>query len=135
MLREVERLIDKGEDELSPEEKALFKLMVRLIEDFEEQHYQLRAATPVAILRELMAARACCTATITCQGNRLRYERSMPWCNAVWQRILAIVMAQRPRWRRNWLQHWRAAQGSKQVVLPPHESATTQSTSMSWWTR
>lgn len=57
MLREVERLIDKGEDKLSPEEKALFKLMVTLIEDFEEQHYQLNAATPVTILKELMAAR------------------------------------------------------------------------------
>jgi HTH-type transcriptional regulator/antitoxin HigA len=57
MLREVERVIDKGEDKLSPEEKALFKLMVTLIEDFEEQHYQLNAATPVTILKELMAAR------------------------------------------------------------------------------
>jgi HTH-type transcriptional regulator / antitoxin HigA len=57
MLREVERLIDKGEDKLSPEEKALFKLMVTLIEDFEEQHYQLNAATPVTILKELMVAR------------------------------------------------------------------------------
>jgi len=57
MLREVERLIDKGHNNLSPEEKALFKLMTRLIEDFEEQHYQLNAATPVTILKELMAAR------------------------------------------------------------------------------
>ena len=57
MLREVERLIDKGEDRLSPEEKALFKLMVKLIEDFEEQHYQLNAATPLTILKELMTAR------------------------------------------------------------------------------
>jgi HTH-type transcriptional regulator/antitoxin HigA len=57
MLREVERLMDKGEGRLSPEEKALFKLMVRLIEDFEEQHYQLNAATPVTVLKELMAAR------------------------------------------------------------------------------
>ena len=57
MLREVERLIDKGHDHLSPEEKALFKLMTRLIEDFEQQHYQLNAATPLTILKELMAAR------------------------------------------------------------------------------
>jgi len=56
MLREVERLIDKGQDNLSAEEQTLFKLMIRLIEDFEE-HYQLNAATPVAILKELMAAR------------------------------------------------------------------------------
>ena len=57
MLREVERLIDKGQDKLSPEEKTLFKLMTALIEDFEEQHYELNAATPVTILKELMAAR------------------------------------------------------------------------------
>jgi HTH-type transcriptional regulator / antitoxin HigA len=57
MLREVERLMDKGRDGLSPEEKALFKLMTTLIEDFEEQRYQLNAATPVTILKELMAAR------------------------------------------------------------------------------
>ena len=57
MLREVERLIDKGQDNLSPEEETLFKLMTTLIEDFEEQHYQLDAATPVSILKELMAAR------------------------------------------------------------------------------
>ena len=57
MLREVEHLIDKGHDNLSPEEKALFKLMTKLIEDFEEQHYQLKAATPVTILKELMNAR------------------------------------------------------------------------------
>ncbi len=57
MLREVERLLDKGQDHLSPEEEVLFKLMTALIEDFEEQHYQLRAATPVTILKELMAAR------------------------------------------------------------------------------
>ena len=57
MLREVERLIDKGHANLSREEKVLFKLMTALIEDFEEQRYQLNAATPVTILKELMAAR------------------------------------------------------------------------------
>ena len=57
MLREVERLNDKGQDNLSPEEETLFKLMITLIEDFEEQHYQLNAATPITILKELMAAR------------------------------------------------------------------------------
>ena len=56
-LRQVERLIDKGEDNLFPEEETLFRLMTRLIEDFEEQHYKLNAAIPVTILKELMAAR------------------------------------------------------------------------------
>lgn len=57
MLREVERLIDKGQDNLSPEAETLFKLMITLIEDFEEQHHKLNAATAVTILTELMAAR------------------------------------------------------------------------------
>ena len=57
MLREVERLIDQRQHNLSPEEETLFKLMTRLIEDFEERQYELNAATPVTILKELMAAR------------------------------------------------------------------------------
>jgi len=57
MLKEVERLIDKGEGNRTAEEGTLFKLMIRLIEDFEEQHYQLNAATPVSILKHLMEAR------------------------------------------------------------------------------
>lgn len=55
MLAEVNKLMDK--DNLSPEESKLFDLMVRLIEDFEERHYQLNASTPLGILQELMNAR------------------------------------------------------------------------------
>lgn len=57
MLEEVERLIDKGQGNRTAEEEILFKLMIRLIEDFEEQHYQLNAATPISILKHLMEAR------------------------------------------------------------------------------
>jgi len=39
------------------EEQELLKLLVRLIEDFEEQHYKLRGATPDQVLRELLRAR------------------------------------------------------------------------------
>jgi hypothetical protein len=39
---------------LSPEEEQLSQLLTLLIEEFEDQHYQLQAATPVEILRELM---------------------------------------------------------------------------------
>ena len=35
----------------------LLDLLVRLIEDFEDRHYQLNASTPAGILRELMEAR------------------------------------------------------------------------------
>lgn len=57
MLAEVERLFDKGEDHLSPEEQALLELMTHLIQAFEDRHYQLNAATPLSVLKELMEAR------------------------------------------------------------------------------
>lgn len=40
--------------ELSPEEAKLFKLLVKLIEDFEEQAYPIPEAPPHAVLRMLM---------------------------------------------------------------------------------
>jgi HTH-type transcriptional regulator/antitoxin HigA len=55
MLAEVNKLMAKSN--LSPAESKLFDLMVRLIEDFEEQHYELNASTPNGVLRELMEAR------------------------------------------------------------------------------
>ena len=54
MLAEVERLIDKGEENLSPEESKLFKLMVRLVEDFEEHAYPIPEAPPHEVLQHLM---------------------------------------------------------------------------------
>lgn len=51
----VEKLMRKGEN-LSPEEETLLKLLAHLIEDFERRYYKPRRATPVEVLRELMAA-------------------------------------------------------------------------------
>jgi HTH-type transcriptional regulator / antitoxin HigA len=39
---------------LSPAQERLLKLLVNLIESFESQHYQLKSATPLEILTELM---------------------------------------------------------------------------------
>ncbi len=55
LLAEVDKLMRKKS--LSPEEEKLLDLLVTLIEDFEEKHYQLNASTPHAILKELMEAR------------------------------------------------------------------------------
>ena len=41
----------------TPEQSALLKLIVILIEKFEDEHYQLNAATPQSILLHLMEAR------------------------------------------------------------------------------
>lgn len=60
VLKIVERLIDKGEANLTPEEGALLDLLVTLVEKFEEEYYQLEknsSATPLSILKELMSAR------------------------------------------------------------------------------
>jgi HTH-type transcriptional regulator/antitoxin HigA len=51
----VENLMRKGEN-ISPEEETLLKLLVHLIEDFERRYYKPRKATPLEVLRDLMAA-------------------------------------------------------------------------------
>jgi len=52
----VQRLMKKGEGNLSPEETSLFRLLVRLIEDFEEKIYPEvgRSSTPRDVLAFLM---------------------------------------------------------------------------------
>ncbi len=42
---------------LTPEENALLELLVRLIEDFENQHYQLNVSTPNSRILHLLEAR------------------------------------------------------------------------------
>jgi len=43
---------------LNPEEEALLQLLVKLIEDFEDKHYQINASTPQSRLLHLMEARS-----------------------------------------------------------------------------
>jgi HTH-type transcriptional regulator / antitoxin HigA len=56
MLKVIEKLMDKGEG-LSPEEERLLKLLARLVEDFEEEYYHPRDATPLEVLHHLMESR------------------------------------------------------------------------------
>lgn len=56
LVKEVEKLMDLGE-ELTDEQAEVFDLLVTLIEQYEDKHYQLKAATPHEILNELMLAR------------------------------------------------------------------------------
>jgi HTH-type transcriptional regulator/antitoxin HigA len=55
-LETVHRLMSKGEGNLSPEETSLFRLLVRLIEDFEEKAYPEvgNSSTPRDVLAFLM---------------------------------------------------------------------------------
>jgi HTH-type transcriptional regulator / antitoxin HigA len=56
MLAEAERLMDKAERRTAEEDAAL-DLMVRLIQDYEEEHHRLRAPTPHEMLVYLMEQR------------------------------------------------------------------------------
>jgi len=56
LLAEVEKLMSKGEN-LSPEEDALLRLLATLIQNFEENFYKPKAATPLEVLHHLMDAR------------------------------------------------------------------------------
>ncbi len=55
-LAEVTKLMRLG-DAISPAQERLLKLLVNLIESFEDRHYQLKAATPLEILTELVQDR------------------------------------------------------------------------------
>jgi HTH-type transcriptional regulator / antitoxin HigA len=50
------RDLDARWDELSPQEKKLHELLVLIIQDFEKRTYKIRAATPIEVIEELMAA-------------------------------------------------------------------------------
>ncbi|MEE3719644.1 transcriptional regulator [Tumidithrix elongata RA019] len=54
-LNIVENLL--ADENLSPEQEQILKLLVALIEKFEAEHYQLEASTPHSILLHLMEAR------------------------------------------------------------------------------
>lgn len=56
MLAFTEKLFKKGE-ECSPEEDALLKLLVHLIQEYEQRVFQPEEATPLEVLTELMDAR------------------------------------------------------------------------------
>ena len=55
-LEIVEELLSR--QNLTPEEDALLELLVKLIEDFEDKHYQINASTPQSRLLHLMDARS-----------------------------------------------------------------------------
>ncbi|MGH9801553.1 MAG: helix-turn-helix domain-containing protein [Blastocatellia bacterium] len=56
MLAFTEKLMIR-EEQRSPEEDALLKLLVHLIQEYEQRVYQPEQATPLEVLIELMAAR------------------------------------------------------------------------------
>jgi HTH-type transcriptional regulator/antitoxin HigA len=57
LLAEAEGLMEKEENELTPEESTLLDLLVTLIEQYEEQRYPITQASPQETLHHLMEAR------------------------------------------------------------------------------
>ncbi len=55
-LETVEALLSRSD--LTPEEDTLLELLVKLIEDFEDKHYQLNVSTPRSRLLHLMEVRS-----------------------------------------------------------------------------
>ena len=58
MLAEVDKLMSKGEENLTPEEHELLELLFTLIESFEEEHYPIPEAPAHEVLRMLMEDRS-----------------------------------------------------------------------------
>lgn len=54
MVAAVERLMDKGEDRLSPEESALIETMAILIQAYDDRYHPLPAVAPNEMLGYLM---------------------------------------------------------------------------------
>lgn len=50
----IDRLMRKDEDELSPEEDRLLRMLAVLVEDFEEKAYPMGETNPAVAVRELM---------------------------------------------------------------------------------
>jgi HTH-type transcriptional regulator / antitoxin HigA len=56
LLNEVSQLMLLGEN-ITAEEAEVLQLLTVLIEDYEDQYYQLKTATPIDILQDLMSVR------------------------------------------------------------------------------
>ncbi len=54
MVAAVERLMDKGEDRLSPEESALMETMAILVQAYDDRHHPLPPVAPNKMLAYLM---------------------------------------------------------------------------------
>lgn len=51
----VDKLLEKGEEEMSAEELALLELVSTLIEKYEDEHYPIELLPPLEFLKQIMA--------------------------------------------------------------------------------
>jgi HTH-type transcriptional regulator/antitoxin HigA len=57
VLGQVQTLMSKGEEHLSPEEDILLDLLAALVERYEDEHYPIPEASGAEVLKHLMEAR------------------------------------------------------------------------------
>lgn len=57
LLAQAEKLMEKGESALTPEEEKLLDLLVMLVEQYEEKKYPIDSVSPQAMIYHLMEAR------------------------------------------------------------------------------
>jgi HTH-type transcriptional regulator/antitoxin HigA len=57
LLAEIEKLMAKGEDRLTPEEDALLELLTRLVESYEGRAYPQKKASPPELVSFLLEQR------------------------------------------------------------------------------
>lgn len=57
MVEQIERLAERGEEKLSPDETTLLEMMSILIEEYDREHYRLEPSAPNKIIHFLMEQR------------------------------------------------------------------------------
>lgn len=57
MLANIDELISRGEDKLSPEEERLLETLAILVESYEDEHYPIPEVAPNEVLKFLMEDR------------------------------------------------------------------------------
>jgi HTH-type transcriptional regulator/antitoxin HigA len=83
-LAEMDRLMSKGEDNLTPEEDALLELLADLIEKFEDERYPIPEAPPHQILRTVMEERGLRQVDlVSILGSRAAVSRIMNGSRAI----------------------------------------------------
>ena len=57
LIGEIEKLVDKDESKMSPEESSLLELTAKLVADYEKAHDPIQRPGPRGMLEQLMEAR------------------------------------------------------------------------------
>jgi HTH-type transcriptional regulator / antitoxin HigA len=71
LLAEIERLMRKGEEKLSPAEDAMLETLFSLVREYEQRMYPAQKSTPADMLRFLMEENHLRAVDLPLRGNRV----------------------------------------------------------------